>query len=142
MRSLWFGLLMIVTLNAVGQASAPIASSAIGHRHKCGPAPANSVTIVQCPSGYMGSWSQYTTWVQAPYPQCWTAVVSPTSAPAGSCVLVCPAQPVTTTATIQCPTGYAGSWTQTTTWVRAPSPTCWTPVLTPTVAPTGACTCP
>lgn len=52
----------------------------------------------------------------------------------------CGAAPSSSSATIACPTGTTGSWTQTKTYTAAAAPTCWTPVLTPTAAPAGACT--
>jgi hypothetical protein len=55
-------------------------------------------------------------------------------------VPTCPAAPASTTATITCPTGTAGSWKQTTAYSASPYPACWTAVLSPTAAPAGACT--
>ena len=52
----------------------------------------------------------------------------------------CGVAPATTTQTMSCPTGFTGSWVQTTTWASAAAPTCWTAVLTPPSAPSGACT--
>jgi hypothetical protein len=49
-------------------------------------------------------------------------------------------QPATTTATVACPTGDTGSWTQTTSYAAAAYPTCWTPIKAPTGPPAGACT--
>jgi Cellulase (glycosyl hydrolase family 5) len=51
----------------------------------------------------------------------------------------CGVAPVSTTATIACPAGFTGSWTQTTTYASAAYPTCWTPVLVPAGAPAGTC---
>ena len=52
----------------------------------------------------------------------------------------CGAAPASSTATMACPAGTTGSWTQTTTYASAAAPTCWTPVASPTAAPAGACT--
>lgn len=51
-------------------------------------------------------------------------------------------QPASTTATIACPTGQTGSWTQTTSYTAAAYPACWTPLVAPTSAPAGSCVTP
>jgi mannan endo-1,4-beta-mannosidase len=51
----------------------------------------------------------------------------------------CPGQPPPpTTQTMTCPAGTTGSWVQTTTYVSAPAPKCWSAVLS--AMPAGACT--
>lgn len=52
----------------------------------------------------------------------------------------CPTQPPATSVTKQCPSGTTGTWLQTTSYIAAPAPTCWTAVVAPTTAPAGACT--
>lgn len=54
----------------------------------CGAAPVSTSSPIACPSGTTGSWKQTTTYAQAPYPTCWSASVSPSSAPAGACTPV------------------------------------------------------
>jgi hypothetical protein len=53
----------------------------------------------------------------------------------------CGPAPATATQAAACPTGTAGTWTQTHGWTAAPYPTCWTAnAWGPTSAPAGACT--
>lgn len=52
----------------------------------------------------------------------------------------CGASPAASSATVACPTGTTGSWKQATSYTAAAYPTCWTPVVSPTSAPAGACT--
>lgn len=52
----------------------------------------------------------------------------------------CPAQPPTESRTQQCPSGTAGTWTQTLSYVSAPSPICWAAGnWTPAGPPPAAC---
>jgi len=61
------------------------------------PQPNPTTATIACPSGSTGSWVQTTSYVAAAYPACWTPQVSPTSAPAGSCVTNTLADAVVTT---------------------------------------------
>lgn len=54
----------------------------------CGAAPLSSSATIACPAGTTGSWKQTTTYTASPAPTCWTPVLTPTAAPAGSCVTV------------------------------------------------------
>lgn len=52
----------------------------------------------------------------------------------------CGPQPASTVSTQQCPSGTTGTWPQTTNYTSANAPLCWAPIVTPTIAPSGACT--
>jgi hypothetical protein len=67
------------------------------------------------------------------------ATPSPITIPVPSAPLTCaPPQPASTTATVQCPSGSTGSYTQTTAYMC--SGTTWVGTVSPTSAPAGACT--
>lgn len=77
-------------------------------------------------------------WGTTVVPASWLPAGGTATSPVTSAA--CGAAPASTVATIACPSGTTGSWTQTTTYASAAAPVCWTPVLTPTSAPAGACT--
>lgn len=55
----------------------------------CGPKPADETQTAQCPAGSTGSWQQLRTYISAAAPTCWTASAwTPTTPPAGACVLL------------------------------------------------------
>lgn len=54
----------------------------------CGAAPTTTTATIACPAGYTGSWQQTTSYQSTNAPACWTAVLNPTSAPAGACTPV------------------------------------------------------
>lgn len=64
----------------------------------CGAAPASTVATIACPAGTTGSWKQTTNYVSTAAPTCWSPLLSPVAAPAGSCTAVVtppPPPPVT-----------------------------------------------
>jgi endoglucanase len=66
--------------------------------------------------------------------------VAAVAAAVGTTTPACSAQPASTTKTMSCPSGFTGSWVQTTSYVSAASPACWTAVVSPTSVPSGSCT--
>lgn len=65
--------------------------------------------------------------------------VAAVAAAVGTPPSTCGSAPASTTATISCPTGFTGSWTQTTSYTSTAAPACWTPTLSPSSAPATAC---